>query len=258
MRPTSKKSAFKSKQPTFRHAGGLVTIFLIMFMLSGFLTCNQNKPVEKEAITAEVWLTNLDQSAVFELQDQQLCFQEMETGPLVIEVNPSVTYQTIEGFGYTLTGGSAMLIHQLEPSIRDTLLHELFSTERNGIGISYLRVSIGASDLNDHVFSYNDLPEGETDPQMNKFSLNPDRTDLIPVLKEIIKINPEIKILGSPWSPPVWMKTNRDSRGGSLLKEYYNAYAIYFVKYVRGMKEEGNNEIGIVMIETKDLLEKEK
>ena len=109
----------------------------------------------------------------------------------------------------------------------------------NNIGVSYLRLSIGASDLNEHTFSYDDLPPGETDTAMKKFDLGPDRLDVIPVLKEILAINPAIKILGSPWSPPAWMKTNDDTRGGRLKPEYYAAYAKYFVKYIQQMKAEG-------------------
>ncbi|MGE5500101.1 MAG: glycoside hydrolase family 30 protein, partial [Syntrophothermus sp.] len=89
------------------------------------------------------------------------------------------------------------------------------------------------------VFSYDDLPAGETDETMAKFTLDEDRKFLIPVLKEILTINPNIKILGSPWSAPVWMKSNRSSVGGNLKVEYYNAYALYFVKYIQEMKKEG-------------------
>jgi glucosylceramidase len=74
---------------------------------------------------------------------------------------------------------------------------------------------------------------------MEHFSLDPDRKHLIPVLKEILAINPEIKIMASPWSPPTWMKTNSNSKGGSLIPDYYDAYALYFVKYVQGMQKEG-------------------
>jgi glucosylceramidase len=102
-----------------------------------------------------------------------------------------------------------------------------------------MRVSIGASDLNERVFSYNDLPLGQTDPEMKQFSLGPDMLDVVPVLKEILSINPEIKIMGSPWSPPPWMKTNGDTRGGSLKPEFYDAYARYFVCYLRAMEEAG-------------------
>ena len=159
-------------------------------------------------------------------------------GP-VINVDDKQTYQPVDGFGFALTGGSAMHIIRMSVESRAKLLHELFATDGNNIGVSYLRVSIGSSDLNEHVFSYDDLPPGETDTAMEKFNPGPDRIDVIPVLKEILAINPAIKILGSPWSPPAWMKTNNDTRGGRLKPEYYAAYAKYFVKYIQQMKAEG-------------------
>ena len=132
-----------------------------------------------------------------------------------------------------------MHIIKMNVESRAKLLHELFAVDGNNIGVSYLRLSIGSSDLNAHIFSYDDLPQGETDTAMQKFDLGPDRKDVIPVLKEILAINPAIKILGSPWSPPVWMKTNNDTRGGRLKPEYYTAYAKYFVKYIQQMKAAG-------------------
>ena len=84
--------------------------------------------------------------------------------------------------------------------------------------------------MNDHVFSYDDLPEGQTDLDMTKFDLGPDRNDVVPVLKQILAINPKIKILGSPWSAPLWMKTTGKAKGGVLKPEYFAAYATYFVK----------------------------
>ncbi len=148
-------------------------------------------------------------------------------------------YQAIEGFGFALTGGSAQLLMRMAPGRRAALLNQLFATENDGIGVSYLRVSIGSSDMNDHVYSYDDMPAGGADPEMANFSLAPDRADVIPVLKEILAINPRIKILGSPWSAPAWMKTNDDVKGGSLKTQYYGAYAQYLVKYIEGMKAEG-------------------
>lgn len=100
---------------------------------------------------------------------------------------------------------------------------------------------MGASDLDASVFSYNDLPPGQTDVSQNNFSIAPDRTHLIPVLKSILAINPSIKIIATPWSPPTWMKDNNNTIGGSLKPEYYNSYATYFVKYIQAMKAEGIN-----------------
>ncbi len=188
---------------------------------------------------AELWLTNPDKSALFQKQSTPLVFTSATNQHPTIVVDDTKTYQTIDGFGFTLTGGSAMHIIRMSPAARAALLRELFATDGTNIGTSYLRLSIGASDLNERVFSYNDLPPGQTDPEMMKFDPGPDRADVIPVLKEILAINPDIKLMGSPWSAPAWMKTGNDTRGGSLKPEFHDAYAKYFVKYVQAMEAEG-------------------
>ena len=185
-----------------------------------------------------VWLTNQDRSALFQRQSPIELSKTVAPG-IVIDVSDSRTYQSIDGFGFAVTGGSAQLLMQMDPAKRSAILHELYADDGNNIGSSYIRVSVGASDMNDHVYSYDDLPKGETDVNMAKFSLDPDRADVIPVLKEILAINPKIKILASPWSAPLWMKTSGVARGGVLKPEYFGAYATYFVKYVQGMQAEG-------------------
>jgi glucosylceramidase len=203
---------------------------------------------------ADVWLTDPDKSVLFEKQATALPFSSVPSTDAnqTINVNESETFQTMDGFGCCLTGGSAQHIIRMDAAQRAALLQELFAATGANIGLSYLRVSIGASDLNDHVFSYDDLPAGETDQDMMKFSLAPDRVDVIPVLKEILAINPAIKILGSPWSPPRWMKDNNDTRGGSLKPEFYDAYAKYFVKYIQSMKAEGIR-IGAITVQNEPL-----
>lgn len=192
-----------------------------------------------QAQQVEVWLTNADKSALLQKQNQNLRFGNEKTDGPTIFVDDTKKFQTMDGFGFTLTGGSATLINQLNETKKADLLKELFATNGYSIGISYLRISIGASDLSDHVFTYNDLPNGETDVNIEKFSLTEEQKDLIPVLKQILRINPTIKILGSPWTPPVWMKTNGNSKGGSLKPEYYQAYARYLTKYIQAMQKEG-------------------
>jgi glucosylceramidase len=187
----------------------------------------------------ETWLTNADGSALFAKQPAIKSLKKPTSKFPTITVNENEKFQTMDGFGFTLTGGSAQHIMRMTPAARTLLLTSLFSTTGDNIGTSYLRLSIGASDLNEKVFSYNDLAEGETDMMMERFDLGADKADVIPVLKEVLKINPDIKIMGSPWSPPVWMKTNNDTRGGSLRPEYYDAYARYFVKYIQHMQKEG-------------------
>lgn len=189
-----------------------------------------------------LWLTTGDKSALLKKVEGAVNVITDTTGIPVIKIDTTQKFQTIDGFGYALTGGSAYLLNQkIDFTHRDALLKELFLADENNIGISYLRISIGSSDLDDHVFTYNDLPAGKKDVELKKFSLSPDQKDLIPVLKQVIKLNPDIKIMGSPWSAPAWMKTNNSLKGGSLKPEYYEAYAHYFVKYIQGMAAEGIN-----------------
>ncbi|MEO5681378.1 MAG: glycoside hydrolase family 30 beta sandwich domain-containing protein [Chitinophagaceae bacterium] len=191
------------------------------------------------------WLTNADRSQLFQLQANRISFSAKSHSQAVIAIDEAARFQSIDGFGFALTGGSAQHIIRMGAAARAGLLKELFGNDDGSgkphpsIGISYLRLSIGASDLNEFVFSYNDLPAGQTDTAMLKFDLGPDKKDVVPVMKEILAINPPIKILASPWSPPAWMKTNNDARGGRLQPAYYQAYALYFVKYIQAMKAAG-------------------
>lgn len=196
-------------------------------------------PPPTAPVEATSWITTPDKTALLQLQPTNLIFGTTANANEIILVDSTQSFQTIDGFGYTLTGGSARLINSLPAANKTSLLQELFSTENNGIGVNYLRVSIGASDLSDAVFSYNDLPAGQTDVNLTQFSLAADTQDVVPLLQQILQINPNIKILGSPWSSPVWMKDNQSSIGGSLLPAYYASYANYFVKYIQAMKAKG-------------------
>jgi glucosylceramidase len=199
-------------------------------------------PTEIPILASDVslWLTKGDRSALLAKQNVALNFTAATTNAnATIEVDETQAYQSIDGFGYTLTGGSATLINQLAAAEKDALIKELFSTEEGAIGVSYLRVSIGASDLSASVFTYNERPAGQTDVNQENFSIAAEKADLIPVLKKILAVNPNIKILGSPWTAPTWMKTNKAFKGGSLLPAYYQSYATYFVKYIQAMKAEG-------------------
>ena len=197
------------------------------------------RPAQAGSGGVTTWLTTADKASLFREQPGRLAFGAIAGSGAVIEIDEAKTYQTIDGFGCCLTGGSATLLHQMGAAERGRLLRELFGTTGTEIGMSYLRISIGASDLDARVFSYDDRPAGQTDAALAYFSLAPDQAHLLPVLREILAINPNIKILGSPWSPPTWMKTNGESKGGSLKPEFYAAYARYFVKYIEGMKAAG-------------------
>jgi len=199
-------------------------------------------PVVPATNDIDFWLTKSDKSVLLQKQSAVLSFGTVANTNTNIEADTTVQYQVVDGFGYTLTGGSAQVINSMSAADRSNLLQELFGNTANDIGISYLRISIGASDLNATVFSYDDMPAGQTDPTLANFSLANDKesgTGLIPLLKQIIAINPSIKIIATAWSPPVWMKDNGSSKGGGLQTMYYSAYAQYFVKYIQQMKAEG-------------------
>lgn len=215
--------------------------FLVLALTVLFFTsCRpREKNIENTSVPVDVWITSGDRKFLLSQLTENVAFNATEvTGPL-IEIDTTQVFQEIDGFGYALTGGSAMLMNQkLTAHQRSALIKELFSAE-GGIGISYLRVSIGASDLDDRPFSYYDLAGGKSDVSLAGFSLGPDTLYLIPVLKEILSVAPDLKIMGSPWSAPAWMKSNNSTKGGSLKREYYDAYSRYFVKYIQSMEEEG-------------------
>lgn len=212
--------------------------FLLLFivLVIGDYSVNAQKIASKNN-SPQFWLTDPDKGVLFKQSPVHLVTNGDNLPE--IKINAAKKYQTMDGFGFALTGGSGMLINQMSAGKQMALLRELFGTGKNDIGVSYLRVSIGASDLDDHVFSYDDLSAGETDQELKKFSLAESQKALIPVLKKILKINPQIKILGSPWSPPAWMKTNDSTEGGHLKPEYYHTYAQYFIKYIKGMAANG-------------------
>ena len=210
-------------------------LFGIITFIVAPLAAQKSEPAKIEA-----WITNPDRSALFEKQTEQIAFSSHNSGwGAVIVIDERQALQSIDGFGFALTGGSAELMMKMTPAARTKLIREVFATDGNNVGVSYIRLSIGSSDLNSFVFSYDDLPAGETDPALKKFSLAQDLKDVIPVMKEILAINPKIKIMGSPWSAPTWMKTNNNARRGSLKPECYEVYARYFVKYIQSMKAEG-------------------
>jgi len=207
------------------------TLLLAGLSLALAATCTAQK-------NTAVWLTTPDGTKLLE-QQKNIPWQKGTPSAAHIAVNDEQTFQTIDGFGHALTGGSAQLLMQMSPGARHALLKELFGHGKGELNTSYIRITVGASDMNDHVYTYDDLPTGQTDEKLEKFSLGEDMKDVVPVLKEILKIQPRLHILASPWTAPVWMKTNGEVKGGSLKKEYYPAFARYWVLYLKAMAKQG-------------------
>lgn len=198
-----------------------------------------NDPGDNDRSAVLNWLTRGDRGALLQRQPE-LHFAGVRPGARpTIQVDPARRRQALDGFGFALTGGSAELIAGLPPAARDALLHELFAPDGDGIRVSLLRVSIGASDLSRTCFSYDDLPAGAVDPELERFDLAAGDREVVPVLQAIRAINPALRIIASPWSAPAWMKSNGDTVGGALRPEFYHAYAAYFVKYLQAMRAHG-------------------
>ncbi|OZB92990.1 glycoside hydrolase family 30 beta sandwich domain-containing protein [Paenibacillus sp. XY044] len=156
-----------------------------------------------------------------------------------VVIDEEQTYQEMDGFGASFTDSAAYLIHQvLEAEQRSELMTQLFDA-KEGIGLSVLRQPMGASDYARDFYSYNDLPEGQSDMELKQFSIAHDEDDIIPLLQEALRLNPDIKLMGSPWSPPGWMKTSGSMIGGELKQEYYSVYANYFVRYIQEYAAKG-------------------
>jgi glucosylceramidase len=195
-----------------------------------------------KAQTVTPWITSGDQTKLLQQQATVSFGTNSGTNPSTVTINSGTTYQTMDGFGYTLTEGSCEVINGMAATQQNQLLNDLYNPT-TGLNASVIRISIGASDLSSSSYSYN---ETSGDTNMNNFSLNgPDLTYLIPIIKKIKLINPNIKILATPWSAPRWMKTNNSWVGGNLQTQYYAAYAKYFVKYFDAMAAQGISIWGI-------------
>jgi glucosylceramidase len=194
-------------------------------------------PLSEDSSSLTVWLTSADQTFLLQRQPDAHSFADNADDLPVITVDADRTYQVIEGFGFSLTGGSAMLISRLPDADRSALLQELFLPD--GIDVSFLRLSIGASDLSERSFSYDDMPDGQSDPELVHFDIEAGDSEVIPLLQEILAINPEIKIMATAWSAPPWMKTSQSFRGGKLRPDCYAIYAAYLVLYLKAMRDKG-------------------
>lgn len=219
---------------------------LLAVGLTTILSCDgkendgpDDPPVPVDTTGALVYLTKGDQSALFN-KEGLIKIKTSDAGNFpLITIDTAVRYQTVEGFGAALTGSSAYnLKRRMSSGAKNTLLNNLFDPN-TGIGISYLRLTMGASDFSLSNFSYDDMPANQTDFDLANFNLSQDTLDVIPVIKDILAVNPDITLMGSPWSPPGWMKTNGNMVGGKLRTDCYDVYGDYFVKYIQAMGAQG-------------------
>ena len=185
----------------------------------------------------DVWMTTADQKNL--LQKQRGLPKVGDASAPCVTIDASTTYQTMDGFGFALTGGSALHLARMTAGARRRLLKDLFATGKTGIGVNYLRLSVGASDLSVQPYSYDDRPAGQTDLDLTHFNLFAGDPEVVPVVKQILAVNPAVRFMGSPWSAPPWMKTNESFIGGELKPEFLSVYARYLVAYLEAMRTEG-------------------
>ena len=234
----------------------LVLLLAIAFVLPTLAISSPSKSTQPSPSTpssiagnepVRVWLTDLS-AGVKLVQQANLSFAPESTSnpltsnpnPLTITVDESSQFQQMEGFGASFTDSSAWLVYnKLNSTQRTALMSNLFSPT-NGIGLGLLRQPLGASDFSAiGNYSYDDLPAGQTDPNLTSFSINHDLAYIVPVLKQALQLNPAVKIIGTPWSPPGWMKTTGSMIGGNLKPEAYAPLANYFVKYIQAYQAQG-------------------
>ena len=223
-------------------------IILLGISLLGCVSCQENNnPIDdvdngENPATGDVtmFVTTNNRSQDFKKQFADFS-DKSNMSPTTIRLEPETRYQTMDGFGAAVTGSTCYNLMQMTQENREKFLKETFSHEE-GMGHSYIRISIGCSDFSLSEYSCCDTPGIEN------FGLTSEETDyVIPILKEILAINPDIKIMGSPWTPPRWMKVNNlqdlqpfnSWTSGQLNPAYYADYATYFVKWIQTFEQQG-------------------
>src|SRR6267154_4573481 len=206
------------------------------------VSAQPGKTIKRSPAQGSVQIHVVESSESFEeslREKPALQFSSSQPTNLTIRVDESRTYQQIDGFGASITDSSAWLLSQkLTPAQRTTLLQQLFGTKQ-GIGLTILRQPMGSSDFSLADFSYDDMPPGDSDPELKHFTIDGDRQYILPVLRETLAVNPKLKIIASPWSPPGWMKTSGSMIGGTLLPSSLAPLAGYFVRFVQSYEAAG-------------------
>lgn len=232
---------------TFWQKAAIVAVLCALFLsalplLSVFQSSPTAQSTQATRNEVNVWLTTANLQTHLAQQESIPLLAGNGSDPIQITVNENQTDQQITGFGASLTDGSAWLIYnKMSKSQRDNLMESLFSPTR-GIGLDFLRQPMGASDLTTPAsgeYSYDDMPAGQTDPQLTHFSIAHDEAYIIPLLKQALQINPNLKIMVTPWSPPGWMKSTDSMEGGTLNSDAYGPYASYFVKFIQAYEAQG-------------------
>jgi glucosylceramidase len=185
-----------------------------------------------------MWLTTADQTQKLAPQPM-LRLEGRATGDEAVTIDSSQRFQRMHGFGAAMTDASAELLSKLPEDKRRAIMAELFGRANTGLGLSFMRLTVGASDFSRTHYSYDDTPENAPDPELEYFSIAPARQYVLPRVREALAINPQLKVMISPWSPPAWMKTTKSLIKGQLEPAYYRAFANYLARTVEAFGHEG-------------------
>lgn len=224
--------------PRFIAAGTIVSTFLLGgFSCSG--GSHSTTPSVPSGPSVQVVETTGDRAQLLQAQ-ASVAFGSGPSSGLVITVNDATKYQQMDGFGASLTDSAAWVVaNKLTTAQQSALWQSLFSPTA-GIGISFLRQPMGATDFSvGGNYSYDDMPAGQTDVNLVHFSLAHDTAYTIPLLQQALAVNPAIKVVAVPWSPPAWMKTSGTMNGGNMNTSYFPSLAQYFVKFIQGYQQQG-------------------
>lgn len=194
------------------------------------------------APSVAVYLTTANLSSALARQPDLRFAPAAHDTATTIRVDATQRYQRIDGFGGALTDTSAWLLAtKLTPAARTAVLQRLFDPAQ-GIGMSFMRLPMAASDftVDGATYSYDDLPAGQADPSLAHFSIAHDTAYIIPVLQAALRLNPSLKLMATPWSPPAWMKsTPTNALTGALRPDAYGPLAAYFVRFVQAYRQYG-------------------
>ena len=188
--------------------------------------------------TAELWLTTTDQTQKLAPQPAATS-SGPATGDEAVTIDTSQRFQKMHGFGAAMTDASAQLLSQLPEDKRKAVMAELFGRGPNGLGLSFTRLTVGASDFSPEHYSYDDTPGNAPDPELKHFTIDYARRYVLPRTREALAINPDLMVMISPWSAPAWMKTTKSLIQGQLVPEYYPAFANYLARTVEEFEREG-------------------
>jgi glucosylceramidase len=178
-----------------------------------------------------VWLSTEDRRLRL-AQQSDIVMSARDSVPADVVIDTAKKYQAMVGFGAALTDSSAWLLQdKLNGVQRSALLLEMFGPPPN-LNLNMMRLTIGASDFSLQQYTLDDLPFGQVDPALQHFNVVANSLEVIPTVREVLSVNPQLRIIASSWSAPAWMKDSENLIGGALLPQYESTYADYLVKYL--------------------------